>query len=79
MVSLGAISGLGNQKKSLLINELVALGDSHHPLQIEVSKALNSLQISGLFAYWFKRALSSGNNRLKLVPAAVLSTLTCPP
>lgn len=34
MVSLEAISGLGNQKKSLLINELVALGDSHHPLQL---------------------------------------------
>lgn len=28
MVSLEAISGLGNQKKSLLINWLVAVGDS---------------------------------------------------
>lgn len=33
MVSLEAISGLGNQKKSLLINGLVAVGDSHRPLQ----------------------------------------------
>lgn len=33
MVHLEAISGLGNQKKSLLINGLVALGDSLHPLQ----------------------------------------------
>lgn len=32
MVSLEAISGLGNQKKSLLINELAAVGDSLHPL-----------------------------------------------
>ena len=29
-----ATSGFNNQKKSLLINGLAALGDSHHPLQI---------------------------------------------
>lgn len=29
-----ATSGLNNQKKSLLINGLAALGDSHRPLQI---------------------------------------------
>lgn len=28
-----ATSGFNNQKKSLLINGLAALGDSHHPLQ----------------------------------------------
>lgn len=29
-----ATSGFNNQKKSLLINGLAALGDSHHPLQL---------------------------------------------
>lgn len=29
-----AASGFNNQKKSLLINGLAALGDSHHPLQV---------------------------------------------
>ena len=29
-----ATSGFNNQKKSLLINGLAALGDSHHPLQM---------------------------------------------
>ena len=29
-----AASGFNNQKKSLLINGLAALGDSHRPLQI---------------------------------------------
>ena len=52
MVSLEAISGLGNQKKSLLINELVALGDSHRPLQLP-SKALTSFR-----ALLFLRLLS---------------------
>ena len=37
MVHLEAISGLGNQKKSLLINELAALGDSLHPLHRSTS------------------------------------------
>jgi hypothetical protein len=40
VVSLEAISGLGNQKKSLLINWLVAVGDSHRPLQNINVKAL---------------------------------------
>lgn len=30
-----ATSGFNNQKKSLLINGLAALGDSHRPLQID--------------------------------------------
>lgn len=29
-----ATSGFNNQKKSLLINGLAALGDSHHPLHV---------------------------------------------
>lgn len=33
-----ATSGFNNQKKSLLINGLAALGDSHHPLQFYFSK-----------------------------------------
>ena len=32
-----ATSGLNNQKKSLLINGLAALGDSHRPLQFSFS------------------------------------------
>ena len=32
-----ATSGLNNQKKSLLINGLAALGDSHRPLQAKHS------------------------------------------
>ncbi|GEM_PF-7110794 len=35
-----ATSGFNNQKKSLLINGLAALGDSHRPLQIRKNKAL---------------------------------------
>ena len=31
-----ATSGFNNQKKSLLINGLAALGDSHHPLQCPI-------------------------------------------
>lgn len=37
-----ATSGFNNQKKSLLINGLAALGDSHHPLQHD-SKARQGL------------------------------------
>ncbi len=33
-----ATSGFNNQKKSLLINGLAALGDSHHPLQAPESR-----------------------------------------
>lgn len=33
-----ATSGFNNQKKSLLINGLAALGDSLHPLQIQASQ-----------------------------------------
>jgi len=35
-----ATSGFNNQKKSLLINGLAALGDSHRPLQTSQIKAL---------------------------------------
>lgn len=31
-----ATSGFNNQKKSLLINGLAALGDSHHPLHSQI-------------------------------------------
>lgn len=44
MVSLEAISGLGNQKKSLLINWLVAVGDSHHPLHHILPTPVNGRQ-----------------------------------
>ena len=37
-----ATSGLNNQKKSLLINGLAALGDSLRPLQISWSKVHQS-------------------------------------
>lgn len=53
MVSLEAISGLGNQKKSLLINELVALGDSLHPLHCRL----------------LRRRLPSGQFLLQLAPS----------
>jgi hypothetical protein len=35
-----ATSGFNNQKKSLLINGLAALGDSHRPLHIAVSHSI---------------------------------------
>jgi hypothetical protein len=35
-----AASGFNNQKKSLLINGLAALGDSLHPLQIAISQGI---------------------------------------
>lgn len=44
-----ATSGFNNQKKSLLINGLAALGDSHHPLQIVHAAQAGSL-ISGLLS-----------------------------
>lgn len=36
-----ATSGFNNQKKSLLINGLAALGDSHHPLHIEFRQVVD--------------------------------------
>ncbi|MBN0762995.1 hypothetical protein JTM21_31410, partial [Pseudomonas aeruginosa] len=42
-----ATSGFNNQKKSLLINGLAALGDSLHPLQIPMQKPLTPTSARG--------------------------------
>ncbi|MBN0444317.1 hypothetical protein JTM53_30180, partial [Pseudomonas aeruginosa] len=42
-----ATSGFNNQKKSLLINGLAALGDSHHPLQIPMQRPLTPTSARG--------------------------------
>ena len=44
-----ATSGFNNQKKSLLINGLAALGDSLRPLQIPKDEAL---LFAGLCRFW---------------------------
>lgn len=42
-----ATSGFNNQKKSLLINGLAALGDSLYPLQIPMQKPLTPTSARG--------------------------------
>jgi len=49
-----ATSGFNNQKKSLLINGLAALGDSLRPLQTPHNKAL-FLQGFFVSAFWWCR------------------------
>ena len=39
-----AASGFNNQKKSLLINGLAALGDSHHPLHCLILRTSREIQ-----------------------------------
>jgi hypothetical protein len=47
-----ATSGFNNQKKSLLINGLAALGDSHHPLQIADSPSLKTRSPPGAAGFF---------------------------
>lgn len=68
MVSLEAISGLGNQKKSLLINWLVAVGDSLRPLQI----------LRGLYRGHFLFGDSNGDSYRLAEPLRTVTSSTLP-
>lgn len=55
-----ATSGFNNQKKSLLINGLAALGDSLHPLQISPAYPWLRRQLLAPGAFPGQRALEAG-------------------
>lgn len=53
-----ATSGFNNQKKSLLINGLAALGDSHHPLHLKPARGMDlCVPLSIKWPHWTAYAL----------------------